>query len=170
MNKTSLLIIVMISVGFMIGAEDFGSAGARSQKDFELDEMLNYALQDEHLALAEYKALMKEFDLTRPYSNIARSEETHISYLEELYQNHGINIPEIEVEDHLILPTSASEAARIGVQAEINNIAMYEIFLAQDLPTDVLEIFIQLKRASENHLQAFQRQVNLPPGRGRNKG
>ena len=119
--------------------------------------------------MAEYEALMKEFDLDRPYSNIARSEKTHIAYLEELYRNHGLSIPHVSADDHLILPKSVNEAAQIAVQAEINNIAMYELFLKQDLPDDVRDVFSLLKNASENHLQAFQRQLSSAPGRGRER-
>ena len=40
---------------------------------------------------------------------------------------------------------------------EIENIAMYERFLQQELPKDVRQVFESLKNASENHLRAFRR-------------
>lgn len=153
----------LLTIGFILStalyAEDFGSAAAKEHINYDLEDMLLYALEDEHAALAEYEALMKEFSLDRPYSNIARSEETHISFLEDLYDNHNIEIPAIHAEKHLVLPSSVNEAAQIAVQAEINNIKMYEIFLKQDLPVDVAQVFTQLKNASENHLKAFERQL-----------
>ena len=91
------------------------------------------------------------------------------TYLEELYRNHGLSIPHVSADDHLVLPKSVNEAAQIAVQAEINNIAMYELFLKQDLPDDVRDVFSLLKNASENHLQAFQRQLSSATGRGRER-
>jgi hypothetical protein len=170
MNRNLLFLTIGLILGSVLYAEDFGSAAAKEQMNYDLEEMLLYALEDEHMALAEYNALMKEFGLDRPYSNIARSEETHISYLEDLYKSYDIKIPKIDVDEHLVLPASVSEAAEIAVQAEINNIKMYEIFLKQDLSEDVAQVFTQLKSASENHLEAFKRQLTSSTGSGRNRG
>lgn len=172
MNRHLLLLTIGLTLGTALYAEDFGSAAAKEHVDYDLEDMLLYALEDEHAALAEYEALMKEFDLDRPYFNIARSEETHISFLEDLYENHNIKIPNINVEKYLVLPSSVTEAAEIAVQAEINNIKMYEIFLKQDLPEDVAQVFTQLQNASENHLSAFERQLtrSTDNGQGRSGG
>lgn len=166
MKKKVFLSTVVFFIGMAVFASSFGSAGALDAKEMDLEAMLKYALEDEHMALAEYEALMKEFDLDRPYSNIARSERTHISYLEELYETHGISMPKVNAEEHLVLPSSPQEAAEIGVQAEVNNIAMYEQFLEKDLPADVREVFEDLKKGSENHLRAFQRQLDKPSASG----
>lgn len=170
MNKIFFIFILLIGLSCSVFAANFGAAGVQNDKEYTLEEMLHYALEDEYLALEEYKALMEEFDLTRPYSNIARSEQTHIAYLEELYKAHNIPIPEISAGDHLLIPSSVTEAAEIGVQAEINNIAMYEKFLNQELPEDVKDVFILLKKGSENHLRAFERQLDSSQGgRGKNR-
>ena len=58
------------------------------------------------------------------------------------------------------MPATLNEANQIGVDAEINNIAMYEKFLEQELPDDVRTVFEKLKDASENHLAAFEKQVS----------
>jgi hypothetical protein len=52
------------------------------------------------------------------------------------------------------------EAAEVGVQAEIDNIAMYNLFLTHDLPDNVFEVFSALKSGSDSHLLAFQKQVD----------
>lgn len=158
MKKTFILITLLSLLPFLF-AEDYGAAGALSRDEYTLDEMLHYAIEDEYLALGEYQTIMEKFNITRPYSNIAESEKTHISYLEELYAAHGKAIPEIDAQSHLYIPTSLKEAAEVGVQAEINNIAMYEKFLDQDLPADVRDVFENLMRGSENHLRAFRRQA-----------
>ena len=54
---------------------------------------------------------------------------------------------------------SLTEAYQAGVNAEVNNIAMYETFLAQELPDNVRAVFESLMRASENHLRAFQNRL-----------
>lgn len=167
MNKITVLLAIGLVLGSLLYAEDFGSAAVKERVGYSLEDMLLYALEDEHAALAEYEALMEKFDLNRPYSNIARSEMTHISYLEDLYENYEIRIPEINADEHLVLPSSAVEAAEIGVQAEINNIHMYNIFLEQKLPEDVAEVFTLLKNASENHLKAFERQLSVSLNSGR---
>ena len=41
----------------------------------------------------------------------------------------------------------------IGVEAEIENIAMYESFLKRELPDDVREVYKRLKATSQNHLR-----------------
>ena len=167
MKKMIYLIIIMLSFSTYIWADDYGATGALSSDKMEIESMLKYAIQDEYLALTEYETLMEEFGLTRPYSNIAESEKTHISYLEQLYERYNFDIPKIDSEHYLYIPESPLEAAQIGVQAEIQNIAMYEKFLEDDLPSDIREVFEFLKRASENHLRAFERQVTMPQGGGR---
>ncbi|MDC7224013.1 MAG: DUF2202 domain-containing protein [Spirochaetales bacterium] len=184
MKKTvimTVMLIMLASVG--LTANDYGARAALEENHFTLESMLLYALQDEHLALAEYEAIMASYDVTRPYSNIARAEKTHIAYVEELYAELGWDVPAVNTGDKLVVPASLEEAARLGVQAERDNIAMYEKFLAQDLPENVREVFTELKESSEKHLSAFQRQLeqgtfgqgsrNQAPegfdGRGRNR-
>lgn len=42
----------------------------------------------------------------------------------------------------------------------VHSLSSYELFLTYDLPENVFEVFSALKSASENHMQAFQRQVD----------
>ena len=77
--------------------------------------MMRYAWEDEHMALAEYEAIMDKFKVDRPYANIARSEETHIALLTELYEAHGLPLPSVNVKGHMVLPSSLEEAAEFGV-------------------------------------------------------
>ena len=55
--------------------------------------------------------------------------------------------------------TDLTESYQAGVNAEVNNIAMYETFLDQNLPDNVRVVFESLMHASENHLRAFQNQL-----------
>jgi len=141
----------------------FGAQGAIAGEEFLLEEMIKYAIQDEYLARQEYESIMEEYGEVRPFSNIIHAEETHIALLKELYEAYGFDIPEDTALDHVVVPDSLDIAFEIGVQAEIDNIAMYEKFLESDLPDDVKEVFIELRDGSKNHLAAFERG---PRGRG----
>ena len=136
-----------------------GSAAALADKEYTLEEMLTYAIQDEYAAKAEYDAIIKTFNTTRPYTNITKAESTHISLLLPLFETYGVTVPTNDAAQNITLPTTLAETYPIGVEAEINNIVMYESFLKQDLPTDVANVFAYLQNASENHLSAFEKQV-----------
>ncbi len=146
--------------GFQGFASDYGAKGALDHSDVDLKAMLAYAIQDEYLARAEYELIMKEHGEIRPFSNIIKSEEQHISMLVDLFNAHGYRIPADTASDHVMVPESLKNAIETGVQAEIDNIAMYESFLKRELPADVRDVFERLKQASENHLRAFRNNLN----------
>ncbi len=149
----------LISEDFELTLEGYGAKGALMDEDMSIGDMLMYAAQDEYLAKAEYAAIIDEYDVTRPYSNIMKAEETHLDYLKEVYVTYNIEFPNDESSAQLVIPTSLLEAAKVGVQAEIDNIAMYELFLSYDLPTDIEDVFNALMKGSLNHLSAFENQV-----------
>ena len=142
-----------------LSLEGYGAIGALSDTNLSISDMLMYAVQDEYLARGEYLAIMEKFGSQKPYSNIVRSEETHLAYLEEVYTAYDLLFPDDTSKDHLIIPLDLPEAAQTGVQAEIDNIAMYEKFMSYDLPENIYNVFDALKRGSDSHLLAFQKQV-----------
>jgi len=145
---------------------DYGAAGASSDDSYTLEEMLTYAIEDEYLAKAEYEKIMEEYGQQRPFTNIMEAEETHIELLLPLFEAYGIDVASDDSTDYLVIPESVEEALKVGVQAEIDNIAMYEKFLAGDLPEDVREVFEELMNASKNHLSAFERGTSRNAGTG----
>lgn len=151
---------LLISTTTFASEVDYGAKGAETKDDYTLEEMLTYAIEDEHLARAEYEVIMEEFGIQKPFSNIIKAEERHIDMLLPLFDEYNITIPEDTSAGHVIVPESVTSALETGVQAEIDNINMYESFLEQDLEVDVREIFEYLKDASENHLKAFERGVS----------
>lgn len=169
-NGSLALAVLVILIGGML---IIGAPTARAKKDSEgpygaqhlteekdaytLQEMLTYAIEDEYKARAEYELIIEKMDGGRPFTNIVKSEETHIALLKPLFEAHNIQLPEDSAGEHVFLPYTIDEALKIGVQAEIDNIAMYEKFLSQDLPEDVESAFERLKNASQNHLKAFKR-------------
>ena len=150
----------LTSEDLVLSLEGIGAKGALLDKELSIADMLMYAAQDEYLAHGEYAAIIEEFGNVRPYTNIVVSEETHLDYLQETYEVNNMDFPKDEYSKTIVVPTSLLEAAKTGVQAEIDNIAMYELFLKQDLPDNIKEVFNALMTASENHLSAFQKQVD----------
>lgn len=65
----------------ILSLEGYGSKGALADTNLTLADMLMYAVQDEYLAHAEYLLIMDIFGTQKPYSNIAKSEETHLALL-----------------------------------------------------------------------------------------
>ncbi len=167
---TFTLILVAVFAAAQTGNDDkgFGAAGALQTEGYSLEEMLRYAAQDEFLARAEYAAIIKAWNVDRPFTNIIRSEERHIAALTPLFERHGFEMPEDTAAQHVVIPESLEHAFVIGVEAEIENIAMYVSFLAQDnLPDDVRWVFEALMRGSENHLRAFEQGLERQLSRGR---
>jgi hypothetical protein len=126
----------------------------------ELEAMLIAAIEDEYKAQAEYEALINTFGDVKPISNIINAETSHIDALEVLFATYGIPVPENNGAEFAVIPDTLAEAFQVGVDAEIKNIAIYEDFLTQDLPQDVEDTFTNLMNASENHLAAFERQLD----------
>lgn len=144
----------------LLSLEGYGAKGALADKNLTINDMLMYAVQDEYLAHGEYLAIVDKFGNQKPYTNIISAEETHLAYLKEVYLAYGLDFPADESTSHIIVPANLLEAAETGVQAEIDNIAMYEIFLTYDLPENVYKVFSALKSGSDSHLLAFQKQVD----------
>lgn len=143
-----------------LSLEGYGAKGALADQDLSIADMLMYAIQDEYLAHGEYEATIEKFGNVTPFANIVKSEETHIAFLSDIYNAYGVDIPEDDSASHVVVPESLLEGAKTCVQAEIDNIAMYENFLSYELPDDIRSVFEALKAASESHLKAFQKQVD----------
>jgi hypothetical protein len=131
-----------------------GAKAALADKDLTLADMLTYALQDERIARTEYQVILGKFGSSRPFSNIIKAEESHIQYLVDLFADSKLAVPADDTAKPAA-PKDWASAIEAGRQAEIDNIAMYDKFLAHDLPADVRQVFEQLKAASQNHLRAF---------------
>jgi hypothetical protein len=106
------------------------------------------------MARATYEVVLARFPGARPFANTIRAEQSHIGWLESLHGTYGLTVPPVTT-SRPDEPRSLDAALEAGRQAEIDNIAMYDRFLAQDLPADVRRVFVQLEAASRNHLRAF---------------
>ncbi len=125
------------------------------EEDYTVGEMLNLAIQDEFAAKHEYEIIIDEFGEVSPFVSIKAAEESHIESLTTVFNTNGFVIPQDESDSRVITPSSLTEALETGIQAEVNNIAMYDAFLALELPDDVRTSFEMLKEGSESHLESF---------------
>ncbi|MGB4661335.1 MAG: hypothetical protein WBI07_19335 [Mobilitalea sp.] len=166
------LMVTGLSTGSNVYAatSETGAAGALTDSDYTLEEMLTYAIEDEYLAQTEYTAIIAEFGAVRPFSNIVKAEATHISLLTPLFETYGVTIPQKDWASLITVPDTLEAAYTVGVAAEVKNIEMYESFLKEEVPDDVQIVFERLLAASEKHLAAFERAEDGTLGTGLGKG
>lgn len=137
----------------------------------QLVELLTYLVQEEKLARDLYVELAESSGV-RQFSNIKKSEDKHISSVQQLLVNYGIADPtsglgsgEFEnnelqaLYDQLLASGSLSrdQAIAAGVVVEETDIADIKKMLEQDLPADVESVLSNLLKASYNHLAAFEK-------------
>jgi len=139
----------------------WGAHAAAADSDRSIEKMLRYAIQDEYLAQAEYLAIMGRHGNIKPFSNIAESEKSHISWLKDACNDARLPIPADSAAAYVTIPDSLKGSFQAGVTAEIDNIAMYDSFLssaplAAEENAALKDLFIRLRDASKNHLSAFR--------------
>jgi hypothetical protein len=134
-----------------------GQGGSSEPLDEQEIEALHMALNDEYHALAVYQSVMATFGQVDPFVEITQSEQRHIDALVNQFEKYDIlvsgnpwigNIPAFE---------SVEQACQAGVEAEIENAALYDmLFSMTDKPT-LIQVFSNLRRASfESHLPQFE--------------
>lgn len=137
----------------------YGTAGALADNDLTMEEMFNYAIQDEQLAHREYAYVLETFGDHAPFNNIVSSEAQHISEMTILFEKYDLPVPADVSADHLKQAADIKEALENCATGEVDNIAMYNKFLEQDIPDDVRATFTALRNASEGHLDAFNKRL-----------
>lgn len=126
----------------------------------EVQEALDSALDDEYKALSTYEAVISEYGSVRPFAMIKGAEEQHIASLKAIYDKYGLTAPANNWTGKVNIPSSLPEACQIGVEAEIDNAALYR---EQLLPVvidyeDISLVFTSLMNASQQkHLPAFEK-------------
>ncbi|MBN1859070.1 DUF2202 domain-containing protein [Candidatus Bipolaricaulota bacterium] len=116
----------------------------------------------EYAAYATYAAILEEYGDVNPFASILVSEARHIDALKQVLDRYQVPYPdENPYLGTLEAPGSLAEAAQLGVDAEIANVALYEEQLdaATGFP-DIVKVFVSLQTASqERHLPSFERAV-----------
>lgn len=127
--------------------------------DYDLASMeavLDVLIADEYKARAEYVALEDLYGESSPWTQLIRAETNHINALSSLYAAYGLSIPEDNGAQFAVIPDTLQAAYEIGIQAEIDNIALYEGYLSNDLPDQVEAVFTNLMNASIHHQSTFE--------------
>ncbi len=143
--------------GYASRQGNYGAKGALAASTLTVPQMLVYAMQDEYLAQARYDRVIQKFGNVSTFMRIKEAELRHIAALQTLFQRYGIPLPQDQSQSYVTTPDSIKGAYGAGVQGEIDNISMYDTFLAYPLPEDAGFVFTQLRNASQNHLAAFER-------------
>lgn len=123
-------------------------------------DALNKAIDDEYKAKDTYDAVITKFGSVRPFSQIIRAEEQHISSLKAIYDKYGLTIPTDPYIGKIEAPTTTQSSCALGVEAEIANAALYRDNLIPEVTNypDITEVFTSLMNASQDkHLPAFQK-------------
>lgn len=136
---------------------NYGAKGALQASTFSLSSMLTYAIEDEFLAQARYDEVINAFGDVRTFVQIKEAEQRHIEALLPLFQKYNTPVPQNNASTLVSAPPTLKSAYSLGVEGEIDNIAMYEKYLTFELPSDMRAVFTRLRDASKNHLAAFER-------------
>jgi rubrerythrin len=139
---------------------------------------LRAALDDEYKAEATYAAVIAAFGEVRPFINIIEAERRHAASVRAEMDRLGLPYETANPYlGKLAAPTSVLDACKAGVEAEIENIALYDRLLPKIEDPQVRDTLTRLQWASrERHLPAFQRCVERGgimgqgPGGGRDRG
>ncbi|MBA3054387.1 MAG: DUF2202 domain-containing protein [Sphingomonadales bacterium] len=124
----------------------------------DLEEILRDALEDERKAEATYAAVIEKFGEVRPFINIIDAERRHSAAIERQMTRLGFAIPSNHWEGKGVAPDTLAEACSMAIEAEIENIALYDRLLPAIADDVVRQVLQNLQDAShDNHLPAFHR-------------
>jgi len=136
-------------------------------------QVLRIACYDEYRANAYYQKVIDTFGPVAPFSNIAQAEIRHYSAIETLCINYGVTPPVNDWYPKTVIGATPEACCADGVQAEKENIAMYDYLLTFVTQPDIRDVFWREQAASfNNHLPAFTRCLQqyqasqTPPAQG----
>lgn len=134
-------------------------------------QALRDALDDEYQAWARYDQVIRDFGPQRPFLNIRDAEARHIEALRALFDRYGLAVPANTWPGRVARYANPQEACEAAVDAEIANAALYDRLMRSTTRPDLLAVFGNLRRASqERHLQAFRRCASRGGGRAAGPG
>jgi hypothetical protein len=132
----------------------------------EVDGLL-FMIEEEKLAGDVYSALDEMWDM-RVFENIGRAELTHQAAVKRLLDRYSLPDPRMgegefanetlqDLYNDLLAKgsTSVSDALMAGAAIEEIDILDLEEYMAQTDKEDILLVYANLLRGSENHLRAF---------------
>lgn len=116
-------------------------------------------ITDEYHAYDIYGSVIAQFGNVAPFTNIQRSEQSHINALAFLFERYGLDVPEPDAAFVAPQFVTLEEACAAGAAAEIANYELYDEWLATVAGyPDLVQVFTALRDASQyQHLPAFER-------------
>ena len=141
-----------------VGCEDSPTALVPTPSSADMIAAMGEAIQDEYKAENTYLRVLADFGPRLPFQNIVFAEERHSQALAWLFQKREMEVPLSEWNlENVPRFGSLQEACAAAVQAELDNIALYDGFFALELARDVRTVFENNREASlTRHLPAFQ--------------
>lgn len=157
MKEKIILIFFFISI---ISFSEIGAKGALRDKNLDLKKMIIYALEDEYLAKNQYDLIGNKFSQANIFRTLRSAEKQHIILLLSLAKKYNIPVvDEREVIKSIKNIETYQEALEKSIINEMDNIAMYEMYIKKENSDDVRVAFQRLRTASEDHLAALKRQL-----------
>lgn len=145
------------------------------QVDMDVEEIndMKYMVEEEKVARDVYEYLYKSWNL-RVFDNISQSEQRHMDMMENLLNSNKVayelrdergefyNKDLQKMYDDLIEKGSKSkqDALQVGKLIEETDIKDLEQAIKNSKNTYTIQVYSNLLRASQNHLQAFNRQLS----------
>ena len=120
-------------------------------------DALKQAILEEYGAYNLYQSVISQFGNVYPFSQVVRSEQQHINVLTQQAVKYGVAVPANPGLSSAPSFSTLSDACEAGVNAEIEDAALYDKLSPSVSHTDILQVFNNLKSVSLNsHLPAFQ--------------
>ena len=116
------------------------------------------ALQSEYHLFYTYGRVIADLGNATPFVSVRDAEWQHVGSAANLFAKRDLTVPATTwTLDNVPRFATLAAACAGAADAEIGNALMYDRLLLQDLPTDVEQVFENLREASlEHHLPAFQ--------------
>jgi len=133
--RTLLLIggaTAAIFVAAACGDDEGDSNGAGSspttatQPASAVKDALLESVNEEYKAHATYQGVVDKLGDVGPFSNIVKSEQSHIDAWKRLLTKYGVAIPADPFLGNVTVPATLKEACAAGAAAEKDDIALYD--------------------------------------------
>jgi hypothetical protein len=159
-------VVAMMAVPVTAGAATVTAKPTAAQR-----AQLQYLVEEEKLARNVYTYLATTVT-SQKFSNIARSEQTHMDNIAALLKKYGIFNPTLtrdagvfrnsqlqSLYNELIAKGSAgiTQAFAVGVEIEKLDISDLQKMMQSSAPADMASALVLLLKGSQNHLAAFTR-------------
>ncbi|UBM63090.1 DUF2202 domain-containing protein [Candidatus Sulfidibacterium hydrothermale] len=170
----SILLALIIGNTFLFSGCDDSSDNPTPKLNAEDSTMVVHMREEEKLARDVYTALYDKWGL-RVFTNIARSEQTHMDEVLKLLNKYGIpdpassepgkfNNPDLQaLYTSLVAKGDSSLTNSLLVGATIEDLDIYDLeeYMSKTTNQDILNTFQFLTCGSRNHMRSFVSQLQV---------